>query len=65
MGTGQDRTRRDAHALREYVLRMLTGETEAQALERVQPRYPVVCVPEVAASAEAWVAMVRGGSVAA
>ncbi|HVE22837.1 MAG TPA: hypothetical protein VNC39_12755 [Acidocella sp.] len=42
----------------------LTGETAEQALESVQPRYPVVMIPTVAASAEAWVAMVRGGSVA-
>jgi hypothetical protein len=48
--------RRDAQTPREYVLRMLAGETAEQALERAQPRYPVVMVPIVAASVEAWAA---------
>jgi hypothetical protein len=54
--------RRAAHGPREYVLRMLPAETAEQTLDRAQPRYPVVMIPTVAASAEAWVAMARGAA---
>jgi hypothetical protein len=49
-----------AHSPRSYIVQTLTGETAEQALESVQPRYPVFLVPTVAASIEGWAEMVRG-----
>ena len=49
--------RQDDSRPRSYIVQMMTGETGEQALDRVEPRYPVFLVPTVAASVEGWAEM--------